>query len=107
MSLDIALTNNGISSLHSTSGQASPFSLEVCEKILPPILCFPLPKSINIREDSLSFSSGVTAIEISLIGENPVTTKDKGEIVDLFFLSFIHSVDMDNESLPTGIVIFQ
>ena len=36
----------------------------------------------------------------------PVTISDKGDITDFSFVSSTHSVDIDKESLPTGIVIF-
>ena len=99
------LTKFGISFIHSTSGTSPPNKEFTCEAMLEPSLQLPFDKSININSDSLSINCGVTDKFISLIAVKAEIIKERGEVTDLFFPLSSHSVDIERESLPTGIAI--
>ena len=77
--------------------------LHVWSNADPPILFALFPKSIRNKEEFFSVL-GVTYFSISFIDAKADNTRLIGLFTSFCFLSF-HFVDIDKESLPTGMTI--
>ena len=67
---------------------------------------FPKPKSTNSSTLSATFfNSGVTVLRTSATGAKPVITSDSGEVTDFCSPFSCHTVFIDSESLPTGMLM--
>ena len=74
-------------------------------KALPPIRLRPKPKSMaKMALSAVFFSSGVRVRRTSCTGAKAEIISDKGDTTDFCAPSSCHTVFMESESLPTGML---
>ena len=101
----MALTRLIRSFASSRSGTSPSSQFSVCARMLPPMRCCPLPRSIRTSVVSASsrLSCGVSVPRTSVSVAKALTISDTGDVTFLLSSPAFHVVRIDRESLPTGI----